>query len=115
MSISTKEWAMTINMAGCNGKTNTCYQSANEQVIAHVPVAAKDDLHQAVQAAKAAFRGWAELSAHERQSKLEAFADEIHKNREEIAKLFVMEMGRPYKLALWKSTGRLQRAKPLRK
>lgn len=97
----TKEFAMTINGLPISTKSKLpVINPANEECIAYVPIATKSDLNDAVKAARESFPKWAALSQDERQAKLEVFADVISQNREEIAKLFTLEMGRPYNLAL---------------
>jgi acyl-CoA reductase-like NAD-dependent aldehyde dehydrogenase len=101
MSTITKEFTMTINGKAVSAKNKLpVINPANEEVIAKVPDASKDDLNNAVKAAREAFPKWAALSVEERAAKLEEFADAFYQQRDELARLFTMEMGRPLNGAL---------------
>ncbi|WP_077213061.1 aldehyde dehydrogenase family protein [Bacillus dakarensis] len=96
MQTITREFSMTINgQAIKTDKLLSVLNPANETEVARVPVATQEHLNEAVAAAKSAFKSWSKLSVEERAAKIEAFADGIASRREELAKLFTLEMGRP--------------------
>ncbi len=66
-------------------------------VIAHIPDASAEDVEQAVSAARAAFRAgtWSKLSPRERGDVLIRWADLLDENRDEMALLISLEMGKP--------------------
>jgi acyl-CoA reductase-like NAD-dependent aldehyde dehydrogenase len=116
MRTITKEFSMTINGNLVSTKNKMpVINPADESTITNVPVASKDDLNHAVKAAKDAFPNWAALSANEREAKLEAFADAIHNHRDELAKLFTLEMGRPINLASAEIDGAVKTCRALAK
>lgn len=98
MTIITKEFSMTINgRAVITERSLPVINPANETIIAHVPDADQRDLDNAVKAARTAFPTWSALSVEERGAKLEEFAEAFYQQKEELAKLFTLEMGRPLK------------------
>lgn len=106
MSAITKEFSMTINgEAVTTEKTIPVINPANEEVIAHVPESSKEDLNNAVKAARAAFPAWSALSVDERGALLVEFAEAFYQRKEELAKLFTLEMGRPLKGAFGEIKG----------
>ncbi len=72
---------------------------ATGQAFAKVPVAGQAELDAAVDAAKAALPAWKALGWEGRREKLIAAARAIEPHSEELARLFVMEQGRPYDMA----------------
>jgi acyl-CoA reductase-like NAD-dependent aldehyde dehydrogenase len=106
MSAITKEFSMTINgKAVTTDKTVPVINPANEEVIAQVPDSSKEDLNNAVNAAREAFPAWSALSVEERGAKLEEFAEAFYQCKDELAKLFTLEMGRPLKGAFGEIKG----------
>ncbi|PWY73027.1 aldehyde dehydrogenase [Aspergillus heteromorphus CBS 117.55] len=77
------------------GKKFDVYNPATEKVSASVYEADADDVDLAVQAAKAAFPAWSELSALERGHYLERWADALEKSLPEISYLDAISMGKP--------------------
>ncbi|GIJ85596.1 hypothetical protein Asppvi_004455 [Aspergillus pseudoviridinutans] len=67
---------------------------ANRQPNPEVPVSTKEDLDQAVDAARQAFRKWSKTSFDERRTILSAFADKIEANKEALAQLLTQEQGK---------------------
>ncbi|WP_077210384.1 aldehyde dehydrogenase family protein [Bacillus dakarensis] len=116
MSTITKDFRMTINgkLVSTEDKSPVI-NPADEEVIAQVPIATKADLDHAVTSANRAYRKWSMLSVNEREEKLVAFAEALHQHREELAKLFTLEMGRPLKLALVEIDGAVATCKALSK
>ena len=72
----------------------------NSDLIIEVPQASKDQVNDAVQAAKNAFPKWSRTSPAERSGMLLKLADKIDQNAEEIAKLESLNTGKPYHCAL---------------
>ncbi|KAF7183646.1 hypothetical protein CNMCM7691_003925 [Aspergillus felis] len=68
---------------------------ANRQPNPEVPVSTKEDLDQAVDAARQAFRKWSKTSFDQRRAVLSAFADKIEANKEALAQLLTQEQGKP--------------------
>ncbi|MCH6263943.1 aldehyde dehydrogenase family protein [Neobacillus citreus] len=96
MNTITREFCMTINgKPVLTEQTVPVINPANETVIAQAPKASRNDLNEAVKAARAAFSTWSALSIAERTAKLETFSDAIQQHRDELANLFTAEMGRP--------------------
>ncbi|QQK80324.1 aldehyde dehydrogenase family protein [Salicibibacter cibi] len=106
MGTTVKQFGMTVNGEAVYTKnTLPVINPANEEVIAQVPHADQNDLNHTVNAAKAASPAWAARSAEERAAKLEAFADAFYEQRDELARLFTLEMGRPLKGSLQEVIG----------
>lgn len=98
MNIAAKEFSMTINgKLVTTEKTLPVYNPANEEVIAQVPCATKEHLNEAVSAARKAFPAWSALSVDERAEKIVQFAEAFYEKKDELARLFTLEMGRPLK------------------
>ncbi|KAG8707315.1 hypothetical protein FRC08_000583 [Ceratobasidium sp. 394] len=68
---------------------------ATQEKIAEVPVATKEQLDEAVAAARAAFPGWAAKSVDERAEVLNQIASIIEKNLEEYKNVLTAEQGKP--------------------
>ncbi|MED4750712.1 aldehyde dehydrogenase family protein [Brevibacillus choshinensis] len=93
---SAYELKMTINGEPvATEETLPVINPATEEVIAHVPNATEQDLHTAVKSARAAFSKWSATSIDERSELLCKLGDAISANREELATLLTLEMGRP--------------------
>ena len=67
--------------------------SANEEVIAKVKSASKEDIDLAVQSANEAFDSWSQLDPKDRASYLEQIAQGIEDRLDEIAETVVLELG----------------------
>ena len=72
---------------------------AVEAVAGHVPNGNQDDVDAAVQAARAAFPGWAALAVEERAAYVDRLADALEKRTEELAAAITEEMGMPISAA----------------
>jgi acyl-CoA reductase-like NAD-dependent aldehyde dehydrogenase len=59
------------------------------------PRASKDQLEQAISAAKVAFRDWARTPIRQRGKILESIADRLNVNQAQLARLLTMEQGKP--------------------
>jgi malonate-semialdehyde dehydrogenase (acetylating)/methylmalonate-semialdehyde dehydrogenase len=72
---------------------------ATGEVLAKVPVSTKEDVEQAVQAAKSAFVTWRKVPVPKRARILFKYQQLLSDNHEELTKLLVMENGKSYKEA----------------
>ena len=72
---------------------------ATEEVFAEAPLARKEDLDNAVSAARGALKGWSAKSIQERSSYIKKLADAILENKEQIARVLTMEQGKPLNFA----------------
>ncbi len=80
-----------------DGATTDILCPADGKVIATISVGSAPDIDRAVQAAGQAFSGaWAETPARDRGLLLSRLADLIERDKEVIAKLEALEIGRPY-------------------
>ena len=84
--IDTGEWLDVVN-------------PANEQVIGKVPACGKDQLDDAVAAARAAFKTWKTTSFEERQAACMAISGAIKENADELFRLLTSEQGKPHEQA----------------
>lgn len=90
-------YAMTIGGAAvAGGATLDVVNPATEQVIAQAPDASRDQLDAAVNAARAAFPGWAATPIDERRAKLNALGDAILANIDGFKRLLTAEQGKPH-------------------
>ncbi|ADE53470.1 aldehyde dehydrogenase [Coraliomargarita akajimensis] len=83
-----------------SGKIVEVENPSNEAVIATVQDGDAADAERALQSAKQAQPAWAAIPAVERGNVLIKFADLIKANRERLARLLSIEMGKTYELAL---------------
>lgn len=67
---------------------------ATDEVLAHVPMGGAADVEAAVQAASEAFPGWRATPPQERARYFFRLRQLLEENREELARLIVMEMGK---------------------
>lgn len=72
---------------------------ATGELLATVPISTKEDVEQAVQAAKSAFVTWRKVPVPKRARILFKFQQLLSDTHEELAKLLVMENGKSYKEA----------------
>lgn len=77
------------------GEVREVIDPTNEEVIGHIPVAARTDLDAAVNAAHAAFGSWRHASPWERSSLLHRTAALIRERADDIARLMSTETGKP--------------------
>ncbi|WP_026941047.1 aldehyde dehydrogenase family protein [Hellea balneolensis] len=87
---------MLINgeLVGSDSKINVL-NPATEEVFAAVPKGTKDDINNAVSAAKNAFPAWAARPESERQGMVNQMADVIASNADMLARLMTQEQGKP--------------------
>ncbi|MDQ3938783.1 MAG: aldehyde dehydrogenase family protein, partial [Chloroflexota bacterium] len=91
-----------------DGQTFDVHNPATGELIARVPLAGKQDVDRAVDAAQKAFDGpWSSWSAAKRGRTLQKFADLTKKHMEELAQLERENVGKPISgarteaLAVW--------------
>ncbi len=78
-----------------NGKYFETINPANDEVIAEVALAEKDDVDKAVKAAKKAFKGWAALKPKERGKYIYRIARLIQERAREFAVIESLDGGKP--------------------
>jgi len=92
----TNEFKMLINGALVGGSSKApVINPATGESFADRPVASREQLDEAVAAAKAAQVGWAAASAAERKEVLHAIASRIEENTDAIARTLTLEQGKP--------------------
>ncbi|CAM3286436.1 CoA-acylating methylmalonate-semialdehyde dehydrogenase [Paenibacillus lupini] len=79
-----------------SGKTEPVYNPATEEVLAYVPISSREDLDEAVAAAKAAFRTWSKTPVPRRARVLFKYQQLLVENWEELARLITKENGKSY-------------------
>jgi betaine-aldehyde dehydrogenase len=86
-----------------NGETFEVINPATEEVIHHIAAATAEDVDAAVKAARRAFDtdGWPQKTGSERAKYLRAIADGIRARQAEIARLEVLDNGKPFPEADW--------------
>ena len=72
----------------------------NGEIVDTVPIGYRSDVDDAVEAANSAKKALNELSAKEVSIRLYDACEELERESENIAKLIVMEAGKPYKQAI---------------
>ncbi|KAF3805683.1 putative aldehyde dehydrogenase FUS7 [Colletotrichum gloeosporioides] len=80
-------------------ETRHSIDPATEEPLYEVPVATKQQLDDAVQHARKAFKTWGKTTHEERSKLVLQYADAIEENRESLEKLQTMEQGKPLGLA----------------
>ena len=65
------------------------------EVVGECPVATREDVDRAVDAAREAYKSWSQSSDDERKAAVARIADTIHANMEELAELLTREQGKP--------------------
>lgn len=87
-------------VASASGETIDVENPTNEEILYTVPKGNAKDAAAALESARAAQAAWAATPAVERGNRLAAFADAIRANRERLARILTLEMGKTYALAL---------------
>jgi len=91
------EYSMTIGGKAVAGAgTFDVLNPANEQVIAQAPDCSKEQLDEAVAAARAAFPAWSATPIAERRKAVLALAGAIAANAEGLKRLLTREQGKPH-------------------
>lgn len=78
------------------GVTVDVYNPANGTVVGSVGTASEEQVNEALEAAQAAFKGWARLPVDERAAWMRKFADAVLARRELLADLLAAESGKPF-------------------
>ncbi|CEL58409.1 Retinal dehydrogenase 1 OS=Equus caballus GN=ALDH1A1 PE=1 SV=1 [Rhizoctonia solani AG-1 IB] len=100
------EYTHIINGKPAISPTTLSVQNpATQKKIGEVPVATKDQLDEAVAAARAAFPAWSVKSQDERAQVLEQIADIVEKNIGEYKTILVSEQGKTLANAEWELGG----------
>ncbi|MGD6779627.1 CoA-acylating methylmalonate-semialdehyde dehydrogenase [Sutcliffiella horikoshii] len=72
---------------------------ATKECLAKVPISTKEDVEEAVKAAKLAFKTWKDMPVPKRARIMYAYHHLLTKNHDELAKLIVLENGKAFKEA----------------
>ena len=78
------------------GKGEDVINPATEKPLAHLPHASKADLDEALESAKKGFAVWRATSAYDRCKIMHKAADLMRERHDAIAKIMVLEQGKPY-------------------
>jgi succinate-semialdehyde dehydrogenase/glutarate-semialdehyde dehydrogenase len=81
---------------GGSNKGEDVLNPATEKPLAHLPHASQSDLDEALAAAKKGFAVWKATSAYDRAKILRKVADLVRDRHDALAKIMVMEQGKPY-------------------
>ncbi|KAF5664454.1 aldehyde dehydrogenase (nad+) [Fusarium heterosporum] len=76
-------------------KTHRGINPANLQEKPPVPIATKEDLDRAVDAARKAFKSWSKVPWEERKKKIIAWGDAVQAQKQDFADLLLSEQGKP--------------------
>ncbi|GEO27891.1 putative aldehyde dehydrogenase YfmT [Alicyclobacillus acidoterrestris] len=88
-----KQWIGGTWKEGSSSRYETVTNPFNQEVLAEIKLASKDDIDQAYQFAKQVQPAWANASAYERASVLERAAEILGQRKEEIINYLVQETG----------------------
>ncbi|KAH7067608.1 aldehyde dehydrogenase-like protein [Paraphoma chrysanthemicola] len=99
--LDTKTYAGNIinNKLVPTPKTRHSIDPATGTPLYEVPVARKEDVDAAVDAARRSFKSWSKTPFSERAQALLKYADLLEANRDEIQKLLTLEQGKPLTLS----------------
>lgn len=86
-------------------ETATAINPATEEPICQFPLASRDQLNDAVKAAKQAFPAWSSTPIAERQRLVKALGDLIEEHKEEFVELLITEQGKGRAGAEWEIGG----------
>ncbi|WP_036708464.1 NAD-dependent succinate-semialdehyde dehydrogenase [Paenibacillus pinihumi] len=92
------QWLMYINGEWVQARSGERYElinPADRSVAGTAPHGGAEDTARAIEAAQAAFKGWAGLPAKERAGYLNRLADLLEQHKEVLAGLITLEMGKP--------------------
>jgi len=81
-------------MEGASDNVVTSRNPATGAIVAETPVSSPEDVTQAVQSARDAFRPWSSLPVEDRAEVLVRFAELVERDRNELAALVVAEVGK---------------------
>ncbi|WP_242454683.1 aldehyde dehydrogenase family protein [Bailinhaonella thermotolerans] len=82
------------------GGTRVVEDPSGAGAVGEAPLGDEKDVHDAVEAARAAFPAWARTAPAERGAALRAMAARVRERADELARLVTREMGKPYGDAL---------------
>ncbi len=100
------DYSMTIDgHAATAAASIEAFNPATGEVIATVPDASRDQLEEAVQAAKRAFPAWSARPMAERQALVAAIGDAIEAHAEDFKRLLTLEQGKARQGAEWEIGG----------
>ena len=88
-----------VPMLSASGKTATIYNPANQEPVALVAVAGRDEARQALQAANNALPVWSGTASSKRAEILHQSARLVRERSDAIARLLTLEQGKPLKNA----------------
>jgi len=88
-----------VPMLSASGKTTTIYNPANQEPVALVAVAGRDEARQALQAANNALPVWSGTASSKRAEILHQSARLVRERSDAIARLLTLEQGKPLKNA----------------
>jgi len=88
-----------VPMLSASGKTATIYNPANQEPVALVAVAGRDEARQALQAANNALPVWSGTASSKRADILHQSARLVRERSDAIARLLTLEQGKPLKNA----------------
>jgi acyl-CoA reductase-like NAD-dependent aldehyde dehydrogenase len=88
-----------------NGKWLDVVNPATEDVIGRVPACGKDELDQAVAAARRAFKTWSKTPIVERRAAIQRISAIIKENADELHRLLTAEQGKPHAQAMGEIIG----------
>ncbi|MFD5470791.1 aldehyde dehydrogenase family protein [Streptomyces sp. NPDC127105] len=100
--------AFTLTIGGrsvVGGQTFDVINPATGRVVAAAPNCTRGQLDEAVAAARAAFPAWAALAVAERRRYLLSMADAVDAHTRELARLVVLEQGKPTPVAVAEVAG----------
>jgi succinate-semialdehyde dehydrogenase/glutarate-semialdehyde dehydrogenase len=80
---------------GSSGETLPVINPATEEQIGRVPVATRDDLELALEAADRGFRIWRNVSVFDRSKVMRKAADLLRERIDTIARIMTLEQGKP--------------------
>ena len=97
LSIRSQAFVDGAYVDAASGETFDCVNPATGRVIASVAACDTEDVDRAVRGARAAFESgvWSRLAPKQRKRVLVRFAELIRANRDELALLETLDMGKP--------------------
>lgn len=81
-------------VAGKSGRFSNVFNPSTGEVIAQVPLAAKEEVQNAIEVAKNAFPGWRNTSSGKRAEIVMKFRQLVKENEEELIQVICMESGK---------------------
>ena len=80
----------------------------DQSVVGEIEISSRQEVKEAVKKAKEAFLQWKDLSVTERVDYIRRFREKVDENKEKIAKLMTLEMGKPLQQSLDEVDGELK-------